>query len=362
MEIQARQTPVSGASPIPNAHTGLTSCVSLNTAVAARVGGYDVSYQPNISGKPDPSGMQLRINGVLTDIDALQSVNLGSGGRVAKAAAGNGIDIDFPNGTSLTAIPMWWSSQSKWYLNLSVFNTPATEGVMGSVQQGWLPALPDGSSLGSKPASLAQRYVDLNQTFADAWRVTDATSLFDYAPGTSTKTFTNREWPPEDSGSCVVPDSPPVKPIDWDEALKACDRIADENHRNNCAFDVAATGEFGFVEAWQLTQKIDLESTKTELNVRQTPKGVSFIAVVRMKKTGERISAKEGQSLGTIQFTLDGRKLEPVALDSTGQAIWTTSVAAGKHVAAAAYAPGKEIQLLPSASLDKPFVIQKTIN
>lgn len=360
MEIQARQTPISGAPPIPNAHTGLTSCVSLNTALAARVGAHRVSYQPNISGKPDPSGMQLRINGVLTDINALQSVNLGSGGRVAKAPAGNGIEIDFPNGTSLTAIPLWWSSQSKWYLNLSVFGTPATEGVMGHVQAGWLPALPDGSSLGSKPASLSQRYIDLNQTFADAWRVTDASSLFDYAAGTSTKTFTNREWPPEASAPCIVPDSPPVTPIDWDRAVEACRAIADKNHRNNCAFDVAATGEFGFVEAYLLTQKIDLESTRTDVYVKQHPKGVTFVAVVRMKKTGARISAREGQSIGTVQLTLDGRKMEPLTLDSNGQAIWTTSLEAGKHIAGAAFSPNmKEFRLLPSTSLDKRFVIEK---
>lgn len=358
MEIQARQTAVSGAPPIPNAHTGLKSCVSLNTAVSARVGGHRVSYQPNISGKPDPSGMQLRINGVLTDINALQSVNLGSGGRVAKAPAGNGIEIDFPNGTSLTAVPLWWNSQSKWYLNLSVFNTPATEGVMGLVQAGWLPALPDGSSLGSKPASLSQRYIDLNQTFADAWRVTDAGSLFDYAPGTSTKTFTNREWPPEESEPCIVPDSPPVTPMDWDRALEACRGIIDANNRNNCAFDVAATGEFSFVEAWLLTQKIDLESTRTDVYVKQDRENVTFTAVVRMKKTGAAIRLKRGLSPGTVQFALDGKKMEPVALDSNGQAAWTIRPGAGKHVVGAAFAPNQELPLLPSASLDKRFVTE----
>jgi hypothetical protein len=359
MEIQARQSPVSGAPAIPNAHTGLKSCVSLNTAVAARVGGHRVSYQPNISGKPDPSGMQLRIDGVLTDINALQSVNLGSGGRVSKAPAGNGIEIDFPNGTSLIAVPLWWSSQSKWYLNLSVFRTPATEGVMGLVQAGWLPALPDGSSLGPKPASLSQRYIDLNQTFANAWRVTNASSLFDYAPGTSTSTFTDKEWPPEASEPCIVPDSPPVTPMDWERAAEACREIVDKDNRTNCTFDVATTGEFGFAKAWLLSQKIDLEATRTDVHFTKSREGITFAAGVRMKKGGAAIPVKKGQSPGTVQFTLDGKTMEPVALDSNGQATWTVRLGAGKHVVAAAFTPNRELPLLPSSSLDKPFVIQK---
>ena len=69
---------------------------------------------------------------------------------------------------------------------------------MGKFQKNsWLPALPNGATLGPKPASLHDRYVTLYQTFANAWRVTDATSLFTYAPGTSTATFTDTDWPAE---------------------------------------------------------------------------------------------------------------------------------------------------------------------
>jgi len=42
-------------------------------------------------------------------------------------------------------------------------------------------ALPNGQSLGPMPASLHQRFIDLNQKFADGWRVTNATTLFDYS-------------------------------------------------------------------------------------------------------------------------------------------------------------------------------------
>jgi hypothetical protein len=68
-ELQTRQTPVPTTPAIPpNAYTGLSSCVSLYTAVAARVGRHRVSYQPNFSGDPDPSGLQLRVDGVPTKL------------------------------------------------------------------------------------------------------------------------------------------------------------------------------------------------------------------------------------------------------------------------------------------------------
>ena len=44
------------------------TCVALYSAVAARVGKHRVSYEPNISGVPDPSGLQLRVDGVLTTL------------------------------------------------------------------------------------------------------------------------------------------------------------------------------------------------------------------------------------------------------------------------------------------------------
>lgn len=361
MEIQARQTPVSGAPPIPNAHTGLTSCVSINTAVAARAGAHEISYQPSISGSTGANDLQLRIDGVLTDIQAVQSVNLGSGARVSRSAVGNGIEVDFPNGTSMTAIPQWWGSQSKWYLNLSVFNTPATEGVMGLIPPGgWLPALPDGNSLGARPAALSQRYHDLNRTFADAWRVSDASSLFDYAPGTSTATFTNKAWPPEAPGPCVAPNSPPVTPVRWDVAAEACRVLTVENHRNNCTFDVAATGELGFVRAYQLTEQIDAQSTRTDVHVRQDQGAVTVVAAVRIKKTGERAGTATGEAAGTVQFTLDGRPIDAsIVLDANGQATWRTQLGAGEHTVKATFSPGTQVPLLPSTSFDTPVVVKR---
>jgi hypothetical protein len=113
-------------------------------------------------------------------------------------------ELDFPDGKTLLVTPEWWASQGKWYLNVDISHgglvggasPDAGSGLAGALPEGsWLPALPNGASMGPMPATLPERYTALYRTFADAWRVSDRDSLFDYAPGTSTETFTRRDWP-----------------------------------------------------------------------------------------------------------------------------------------------------------------------
>jgi hypothetical protein len=357
-QIQTRQSPVTTQPPFTNPYTGLATCVSLNTAIAARVGTHRVTYQPNLSGRPDSSDMQLRVDGVLTTL-GVQPINLGPGARVMKSADGNGIAIDFPDGTNLTATSNFWGPpHNRWYINLSVFSTEATEGIMGALASGsWLPALPNGTSLGPKPAALPQRYVDLYQKFANAWRVTNATSLFDYAPGTSTATFTLASWPPENP-PCVVPDSPPTKPVDANTAQKLCAQIVDGNRKANCVFDVGITGEPGFAKLYLVSQQLQARSTRTIVNDSKNPtvlgEAVTFTASVSL-----RASSGKGIPTGTVQFTLDGAKTgNPVKLNAKGEAtLSTSSLAVGNHLVGAQYIPAQGSAFLASSSLDKPHSV-----
>ena len=358
LQIQTRQTPVTTQPPIANAYTGLATCVSLNTAVAARVGTHRVTYQPNPRGQSDSNAMQLRVDGTLTTLGA-QPLNLGPGARVMKSAAGNGIEIDFSDGTGLIASSNFWGApHNKWYLNLSVFHTAATEGITGTLAPGsWLPALPDGSSMGPRPAALSQRYNDLYGKFADAWRVTDTTSLFDYAPGTSTATFTLKTWPPE-KPPCTAPDSPPTKPLDAATAEKLCAPIVDKNRKANCVFDVGITGEPGFAKLYLISQQIQAGATRTTVNDNNDPTQygdrVTFTATVALKAAGSKVVP-----VGTVQFTLDGENAgAPVRLNAKGRAVWKTSrLAVGTHQVAAWYTPGKGSVFRASSSLDKPHVV-----
>jgi len=366
MEIQTRQTPIPTASVVGNAYTGLTTCVSLNTAVAARVGSHRVSFEPNVSGVPDPSGLQLRVDGNLTTLPAY-GLDLGSGGRVA-SSPGGGIEIDFPDETVLIVTPGWWASQELWYLNVDVFQTPAVQGIMGIRAPGsWLPALADGSSLGPKPAALHDRFVELNEKFADSWRVTDKTSLFDYAPGTSAATFGAAGWPPENP-PCVLPHTTPVKPVSAAVARELCRAVTTKNRNADCVFDVRVTGNRGFVKTYLLSQKVHSGSTFTAISDDRDPtrveEPVTFTATVARRAAAPRprASARRAAPRGTVEFLVDGvRAGTPVRLDARGQARWKTAeLKPGEHRVAARFLPARGSGLLGSGSEKRHVVKERT--
>jgi Bacterial Ig-like domain (group 3) len=367
MEIQTRQTPIATTFfPGPNPYDGLATCVSINTAVAARVGRHRVTWEPNLSGVPDPSGLQLRIDGVLTALRP-PGVALGPGARVAPAAGG-ALQVDFPDGKTLLVTPEWWANQSKWFLNVDISNlglvssagVPAGRGIAGAIAAGsWLPALPDGSSMGPIPASLPARYDALYGKFADAWRVNDKDSLFDYAPGTSTNTYTMRDWPKQ-TPPCVVPNEKPVEPATDRVAQAVCRRVADLNRRADCTFDVMATGNVGFATAYLKTQRILAYSTTTNLTGGEDPsqpgEWVTFTALVAPQS-----SPAPGVPSGTVEFTVDGTTVpQPRTIDAKGRATWETSrLKVGEHRVTATYVPGAESAFLPSTSPEKLHLVQR---
>ena len=263
-EIQTREAPIATTfNPGPDPYDGVATCVSLNTAVAARVGNHRVTYEPNLSGVPDPSGLQLRVDSVLTSIGA-GALDLGNGARISQTSVPGGLEIDFPDHDVLLVTPGWWADQAKWYLNVDV-RQPAAYGIEpGAVRKGlmapipagsWLPVLPDGTSMGPMPASTPQRYLDLYQKFGDAWRVTDKTSLFDYAYGTSTDSFTVRSWPKDPP--CTIPGVKPAQPVELEVAERACRQVTGKNAHADCVFDVRVTGNTGFATTYLASQQVE---------------------------------------------------------------------------------------------------------
>jgi mono/diheme cytochrome c family protein len=259
VELQTRQTPIETARPLgPNPHTGLTSCVTINTAFAMRVGSNRITFQPSAMGE-DGSEMQLRLNGRLQNLTQ-EGIELNEGGRILPSGP-SGIQIE-AQGNIVVITPGWWSSHKLWYLNIDIRHIRAKMGVMGEVLDGnWLPALPDGTELGPRPKRLEDRYNVLYNNFAEAWRVTDETSLFDYAEGTSTDTFTLENWPAESSANCEVPDPniPMVilPAIDRATAELRCGQIRDDGRRENCIEDLIITGEVSFAETYLIADRID---------------------------------------------------------------------------------------------------------
>jgi hypothetical protein len=120
-----------------------------------------------------------------------------------------------------------------------------------------LPALPDNTWLGARPSDLATRYKVLYDKFANAWRVTDNSSLFQYAPGTSTKDFTLDVWPGFEPKSCELPKEwpgnpfkPTLKPLPIETAKKYCANVLDKKRNQFCVHDVMVTGEPTFANTY----------------------------------------------------------------------------------------------------------------
>jgi hypothetical protein len=245
-ELQTRQSPVQTSfTPPANPYTGLASCVSLNTAVAMRIGKHRVTYQPSPGTKGNPEQMQLRIDGRLVS-PASSPFTLGAGNVVRSIASGGGLNVTTADGTAVEVLPLFWASEGYWHLDVNVKNTPAREGTMGPVLAGdWLPRARNGASFGPRPAALHDRHIVLNQKFADSWRVTHTTSLFDYAAGTSTPNFTDKNWPPESGQPCrtSLPSPPPLKSMQPDLAKAACQGIRDKALLQDCIFDVTVMGD-----------------------------------------------------------------------------------------------------------------------
>jgi hypothetical protein len=159
--------------------------------------------------------------------------------------------------------PGWSDRQGLWHFNLDVRRARATQGVMGIVPPGnWLPALPDGSLLGPMPAGLGARYAGLYGQFANAWRVTGEASLFDYARGTSAKTFAVDAWPGQAPKACRLPRQaegaqrqPPKKKLALAAAAKHCGAIVADGPRSSCVQDVMAAGDPALARTYRLTEQ-----------------------------------------------------------------------------------------------------------
>lgn len=269
-EVQTRQTAVPTATvPITNEYTGIRHCVAIYTAVAAKFGKTRVTLQSGLGGRVNPESMELRVNGTLTSLTN-DGIILRTGGGdsptthvpavkvdgIIKKAAGGAIEMTDVNGTQLVVTPTFWNSQNMWYLDVQVFQTIATQGTMGKIAEGsWLPALPDGSSVGARPDNENQRYQDLYEKFADAWRVTDASTLFDYNTGEGTANYTLDEWPRNHPQSCDLPDRASVQPATAAVAQQACGGVTDPVQKADCVYDVTVTGNTGFGQSYERLQE-----------------------------------------------------------------------------------------------------------
>jgi hypothetical protein len=229
LEIQARQEPLG------------SKRIALNTAVAARVGSHRVAVYAG------GGSLQARVDG--TPVDLKSPMDLGNGGRISTYNTDlPGFEIDFPDGTR-----MWTIGAAAMNVEISPSVPLQTSGVglLSRVVPGGLgvPALPDGTRLPAATDKQAQHDV-LYGKYADAWRVTNSTTLFDYDAGKSTATYTIEGFPAYadyiTAGDLTAAQTATGTP--------ACTAITDAGLHSDCVFDVGVTGDSTFAQTYQATQ------------------------------------------------------------------------------------------------------------
>ena len=372
MEIQTRQWPIATANPVTDAYSGLTACVSVNTAAALRVGDHRIAYQPS----RERGVLEFFVDGDQSHLPK-EGLDLGPH-RVTVEATDTGamaLRVVYAHGPVVTVTPRFWNSQKVWYMNVDVAHTQAESGLMGRIpDQTWLPLLPSGASVGPRSASLHERYVALYKTFADAWRVTDYTSLFVYGSGETTDTFTDRDWPAEKppcklKPQFVTPGAQPIlKNIDIEEAKKICAAVTIEGLHENCVFDVATTGDKTLAEGYVQAQRLRLRGTGVQILSDKTegaPGEAVTVAATVARLHGDDRNEKERKKKrppkleGAVRFLVDGAAVaEAIKIDDYGRAkIVLDDFRPGKHRIRAEYSGSDAYD--PSGSANVIYTVSR---
>jgi hypothetical protein len=199
---------------------------------------------------------EVHVDGAVVEASKVGSADLGPGATLAGYT--KGYELDLPDGTK-----MWALSIGSWGINLLVLPSAALRssgvGLLAKVplNAGYrVPAMPDGSVF-KVPLDRHEKYHDLYEVLAPAWRVTIATSLFDYATGKTTDSFTVKGFPPE-----VVPQTiADLDPAAVATARTACAVITDPELADQCAYDTVVTSSTEYVTLYSVTDIFQTQGT-----------------------------------------------------------------------------------------------------
>jgi hypothetical protein len=220
-QVQTRQQPYPGS-----------KTVALNTATAMDVAGVRVEIDSTTD------GMSLLVGGVVA---GGADVSLAHGGSVVASSTSVGelITVTWPDGSVVTA-----SQIGRWGLHVTI--KPAAshaghlEGLLGNDNGN--PA-DDVEARGSSTPITKPSFATLYPAFANSWRISQATSLFTYAAGSSTATYTDPSFPDGPATTANLPDLA--------QATTTCGQagVSNPTMLQDCELDVGLTGQAAFATA-----------------------------------------------------------------------------------------------------------------
>jgi hypothetical protein len=223
--VQVRQVPVRGP-----------KVASVNQAVACRVGSQRVTITL------ENNTPVLRVDGSIVsgDLPRLKAGSLTG----SSSSFGAAYHISWPDGTHARVAQVGNS------LNVHVFPKAARrstlEGLLGNFD-----GSPDNDLVaGGRSLGTGFTRDDINHALADAWRVDPMASLFDYAPGQSSRTFIDPQFPTNDATAGRISDR--------QSAEKICreNGITDPYLLEDCILDLAVTGDSLFGQQYAHAQRV----------------------------------------------------------------------------------------------------------
>jgi von Willebrand factor type D domain len=210
--IQVRAVPLAGS-----------QSVAANAAIATKVDGHRVTVSI------ENATIVARVDGVVVDHEE-QAVASGTLQRLG-TEAGVGYVIEWSDGTAVRV-----GQFGRFGINATVTPSAARRGQLVGLlgndngNQADDLAYANGTALGT---SITPQILD--GAFADSWRIVQATSLFDYRPGQSTATFTDRTFPSRHIDASTAPNAATVK------ARCQAEGITDTYLLQDCIIDASAT-------------------------------------------------------------------------------------------------------------------------
>jgi hypothetical protein len=237
VDIQVRQQPQLGRR---------SSNISVLTGVALRDGGHRVGvYVPasDPGAPPARGGRVVLIDGRQVNLGQTP-VSLGPGASVVGTSSANGLGevvVAWPNGTTATI-----TSVFPTFMDLDVSLPSAEQGHVGGIL-GPFSARPNQvlRTRTGRPID-AHNFNALYGSFADSWRVTSSTSLFDYVRGKTTRSYQLLSFPRGAAKSVSL--SPAARA----NAARVCDRagVIQAVLLSDCIFDVGVTGNPAFAAGY----------------------------------------------------------------------------------------------------------------
>ena len=227
-EVQVRQEPLPAS-----------RAVTVNTALAVRIGPDRVTF--------DRSGAIAVAGAPLTD--PTSRISLLGGGVILRLLDGR-VVVQHADGS--TAVHVTFPADHVDYtVGLAPARAGRVHGLLGNADGNPDDDLTSADGTTVEPTT-ADATEPLYAVFGESWRVPAGGSLFDYAPGTSTDTFTDRTVPE----AALTIDDLSAEAAERAEVLCRGGGVSSEPFLANCILDVVVSGDPGYVTSAAAAQVV----------------------------------------------------------------------------------------------------------